>query len=109
MEWVTAVVGFHIDIICKQNVHTNGNLSLLICMMHANSITGHLLASLFIQAYLDLLQILSTFLVKAGVEFIMCDGTLLGSYVSHGFLPWDDDADMMVNIKDIHKVKLLFR
>ena len=52
---------------------------------------------------------LASVLSGAAVEFIMCDGTLLGSYVFHGFIPWDDDADVMVNIKEIGKLKRILR
>ena len=61
------------------------------------------------QEYVELLQSVSAILNEAGVEYIMCDGTLLGSFMCHGFLPWDDDADLMVNVNDMEKVNKVFR
>ena len=58
--------------------------------------------------YVDLLRTLSELFEQANVTFIMCDGTLLGSYIAHGMLPWDDDADLMVRYADINKVKAIF-
>ena len=54
---------------------------------------------------MDLLGTLNDLLTRHGVEYIMCDGTLLGSYHFHGFIPWDDDVDIMVNIKHLDKFK----
>ena len=39
----------------------------------------------------------------------MGDGTLLGSYVMHDVIPWDDDLDLMVNYEDYMKLKTLYR
>ena len=37
---------------------------------------------------------------NAGVTYFMTSGTLLGSYLHHGRIPWDDDVDLMVNSSD---------
>lgn len=58
--------------------------------------------------YVQLLRVLSQLFLRNNVTFIMCDGTLLGSYLSHGMLPWDDDVDLMVRYSDINKIKNIF-
>lgn len=59
--------------------------------------------------YLQLLHNLSQLFISAGVVFIMCDGTLLGSYIFHDFIPWDDDMDLMVRYQDLPKIKKMFK
>ena len=44
-----------------------------------------------------------------GVEYIMADGTLLGSYVMHDIIAWDDDADFLVSYKDYPKLKKIYQ
>ena len=36
---------------------------------------------------------MSAALDAANVTYMMIDGTLLGSFRHHGFIPWDDDAE----------------
>ena len=55
------------------------------------------------------LTALTDLLIRANVTFVMSDGTLLGSYFSHGILPWDDDFDITVKYSDIYKVRKIFR
>ena len=59
--------------------------------------------------YIELVEALSRLFLNNHVTFIMCDGTLLGSYIGHDMLPWDDDIDIMVSHQDLPKVKRIFR
>lgn len=59
--------------------------------------------------YVSLLQTLTSLFDAANVTYIMCDGTLLGSYMSHDMLPWDDDMDLMVRFDDLPRVKQIFQ
>ena len=42
------------------------------------------------------------------LRYILADGTLLGSYLFHDMIPWDDDMDLMVDYRDYPKVKDIF-
>jgi hypothetical protein len=37
---------------------------------------------------------------SSNVTYMMYGGTLLGSYRHHGFIPWDDDVDLLVDKSD---------
>lgn len=52
---------------------------------------------------------LAALLSGAGVTFTMWQGTVLGSYMTHGLLPWDDDIDFAVRWTEMPKVKLALR
>ena len=47
-------------------------------------------------------------LENASILYFMVGGTLLGSYRHHGRIPWDDDADFVVNSTDKDKLVQLF-
>ena len=43
-------------------------------------------------------------LTAANITVFMYGGTLIGSYRHHGFIPWDDDVDIIVNGSDKERV-----
>lgn len=38
-----------------------------------------------------------------GIDFILCGGNLLGYYRHNGFIPWDDDMDLILTETDFYK------
>lgn len=56
-----------------------------------------------------LLEELVKIIKSYDIEFIMADGTLLGSYFFHDMIPWDDDLDILVRFKDRPKLLDAFK
>ncbi|KAI0236904.1 hypothetical protein LSAT2_012550, partial [Lamellibrachia satsuma] len=57
---------------------------------------------------IKLLSRVDDILREFNITYMMAYGTLLGSYVMHDILPWDDDLDIFINIDDLTKIKRLF-
>ena len=52
-----------------------------------------------------LLGLMVNIMNRYNITYILSDGTLLGSYLYHDMLPWDDDIDIRVAYKDYPKLK----
>ena len=59
--------------------------------------------------YMVLIRGFVNFFESHGVEYIMADGTLLGAYVMHDIIAWDDDADFLVSYEDYPKLKKMYQ
>ena len=60
-------------------------------------------------SYMTLASDVSRLFEAANITLVMSGGTLLGSYMFHDMIPWDDDMDLWMPYRDIPKVKRLFR
>ncbi len=52
---------------------------------------------------LDMLKEVDAFFKANGIVYSLCGGTLLGAIRHNGFIPWDDDVDLMVDRKNFEK------
>ena len=62
--------------------------------------------------YNNLMDLISSFLdhcQRADITVIMSFGTLIGSYMFHDVVPWDDDMDLWIPYTDLPKLKRHFR
>lgn len=49
---------------------------------------------------LELVHALDILCWNAGFDMFIIGGTLIGQVFYHGFVPWDDDMDVAVHVKD---------
>ena len=57
---------------------------------------------------IELLASVDAILSKFNMTYMLAYGTLLGSYVMHDMLPWDDDIDIFMNIGDLPNIRRIF-
>ena len=71
----------------------------------------HLKKALTMEQHNELVDLLASFVTlmeKHNITYLMYEGTLLGSYFFHDFVPWDDDLDLMIAWKDREKLLKVF-
>jgi LicD family len=56
------------------------------------------------EPFVELIRRVTDALDAVNLTYFMCGGTLLGSYRHHGFIPWDDDADLCILSPDKNQV-----
>lgn len=54
---------------------------------------------------LSLLEYFDLICRENGLKYSLAGGTLLGAVRHHGFIPWDDDADVLMTRKEYEKLK----
>lgn len=58
---------------------------------------------------MDMLEALQTFCEANNIRFYMAGGTLLGAVRHQGFIPWDDDVDLMIPRPDYERLVREFK
>lgn len=54
---------------------------------------------------LEMLKDVDVFFKNNGIVYSLCAGTLLGAIRHNGFIPWDDDVDIMVDRENFEKFR----
>lgn len=57
---------------------------------------------------IQILHVVDDFCVKNGINYSLAYGTLIGAIRHHGFIPWDDDVDIMMMRPDFERFVALF-
>lgn len=55
------------------------------------------------KAVLDILLVIDKFCKENGISYFLGEGSLLGAVRHSGFIPWDDDVDILMPRKDYEK------
>ena len=61
------------------------------------------------KSLLEILDDFDTFCKESNIEYSLAYGTLLGAVRHKGFIPWDDDLDVMMTRENYNKFLSLFK
>lgn len=61
------------------------------------------------QLQLQMLKEIDAFCKSHGIKYSLAFGTLLGAIRHKGFIPWDDDVDIIMPLPELLKLKKLFK
>lgn len=61
------------------------------------------------QTEFELLKIFDTFCRENNIRYFLSNGTLLGAVKYKGFIPWDDDVDVLVPREDYDRLIAMFQ
>jgi lipopolysaccharide cholinephosphotransferase len=65
------------------------------------------LSRLFQDAEIKLFQEFNDFCKLNNIQYWTCSGTMLGAYLYHGMIPWDDDIDVFITRPDLSRMQKL--
>ena len=52
----------------------------------------------------EILRFLHDFCEENGLTYTLSYGTMLGAYRHHGFIPWDDDIDVQMPLREVQRL-----
>ncbi|XP_059145606.1 uncharacterized protein LOC131932688 [Physella acuta] len=88
------------------------NLSLLAPLPTVPTDKKHLfqyeLSEFDLEMISEMLSAFDTLMKNASITYFLYKGSLLGSYRHHSIIPWDDDLDFLVSVKEKEKIKNVF-
>ena len=61
------------------------------------------------QLQLEMLKEIDSICNRNGIRYSLSYGTLLGAIRHKGFIPWDDDVDLIMPLPDIEQLKSVFK
>ena len=51
---------------------------------------------------LEIARHIDLFCKKHGIRYFICGGTLIGAIRHKGFIPWDDDIDIIISVSSVN-------